>query len=108
VGVEWIQLAQDRDLQRAVVNAVMKLRVLAPQLVNVNCISHCLLCLMDNRMLRRQFYFCLTLSSFQDDCCHIFQQLLSENPIEYYLPVCVRFRHRPSSYKHAKNNTLNQ
>jgi hypothetical protein len=30
-GVEWIQLAQDRDHWWAVVNAVMNLRVLAPQ-----------------------------------------------------------------------------
>jgi hypothetical protein len=30
-GVEWIHLAQDRDRWRAVVNAVMKLRVLAPR-----------------------------------------------------------------------------
>jgi hypothetical protein len=28
-GVEWIQLAQDRDRWRAVVNTVMNLRVLA-------------------------------------------------------------------------------
>jgi hypothetical protein len=30
-GVEWIHLAQGRDRWRAVVNAVMNLRVLAPQ-----------------------------------------------------------------------------
>jgi hypothetical protein len=29
-GVEWIHLAQDRDRWRAVVSAVMNLRVLAP------------------------------------------------------------------------------
>jgi hypothetical protein len=30
-GVEWIHVAQDRDRWRAVVNAVMNLRVLAPR-----------------------------------------------------------------------------
>jgi hypothetical protein len=30
-GVEWIQLAQDRDRWRAIVSAVMNLRVLAPR-----------------------------------------------------------------------------
>jgi hypothetical protein len=29
-GVDWIQLSQDRDRWRAVVSAVMNLRVLAP------------------------------------------------------------------------------
>jgi hypothetical protein len=37
-GVEWIQLAQDRDRWRAVVNTVMKLLVLAPEVSsNVTC-----------------------------------------------------------------------
>jgi hypothetical protein len=30
-GVDWIRLAQDRDWWRAVVSAVMNLRVLAPR-----------------------------------------------------------------------------
>jgi hypothetical protein len=30
-GVEWIHLVQDRDRRRAVVNAVMNLRVMAPR-----------------------------------------------------------------------------
>jgi hypothetical protein len=30
-GLEWIQLAQDRDGWRAVVNTVMNLRVLGPR-----------------------------------------------------------------------------
>jgi hypothetical protein len=30
-GVEWIHLAQDRDRPRALVNAMMNLRVLAPR-----------------------------------------------------------------------------
>jgi hypothetical protein len=36
-GVDWIGLAQDRDRWRAVVSAVMNLRVLAPQ----NCYQNC-------------------------------------------------------------------
>jgi hypothetical protein len=31
LGVDWIRLAQDRDRWRAVVSAVMNLRVLAPR-----------------------------------------------------------------------------
>jgi hypothetical protein len=31
MGVEWINLAQDRDRWRALVNAVMNLQVLAPR-----------------------------------------------------------------------------
>jgi hypothetical protein len=30
-GVEWIHLAQDREPRRAVVNAVMNIRILAPR-----------------------------------------------------------------------------
>jgi hypothetical protein len=33
-GVDWIRLAQDRDRWRAVVSAVMNLRVLAPRNIN--------------------------------------------------------------------------
>jgi hypothetical protein len=35
-GVEWIHVAQDRDRWRAVVNAAMNLRVLAPRSQSVN------------------------------------------------------------------------
>jgi hypothetical protein len=35
-GVEWIQLAEDRDRWRAVVSAVMNLRVLAPRILLVS------------------------------------------------------------------------
>jgi hypothetical protein len=31
-GIEWIQLAQDRDQWRALVNTVMNLRVLVPRI----------------------------------------------------------------------------
>jgi hypothetical protein len=31
IGVDWIRLSQDRDRWRAVVSAVMNLRVLAPR-----------------------------------------------------------------------------
>jgi hypothetical protein len=41
-GVDWIRLAQDRDRWRAVVSAVMNLRVLAPRSYLVGlCASLC-------------------------------------------------------------------
>jgi hypothetical protein len=40
-GVEWIHLAQDRDRWQPVVNAVMNLRVLAPQSQLVHCFKLC-------------------------------------------------------------------
>jgi hypothetical protein len=39
-GVEWIHLAKDRDRWRAVVSAVMNLRVLAPRSLLVSCYKH--------------------------------------------------------------------
>jgi hypothetical protein len=38
-GVEWIQRAQDRNLWRASVNAVMNVQVLVAELVNVRNIT---------------------------------------------------------------------
>lgn len=34
--VEWVRLAQDRDRRRAVLNAVMNLRVLAPRFISLS------------------------------------------------------------------------
>jgi hypothetical protein len=39
-GVEWIYLAQDRDRWRALVNAVMNLRLLAPRSNSNNILVH--------------------------------------------------------------------
>jgi hypothetical protein len=38
-SVEWIQLAQDRDRWWTLVNTVMNLRILAPQLVQRHRVS---------------------------------------------------------------------
>jgi hypothetical protein len=38
-GVEWIQRAQDRNLWRAFVNAVMNVQVLVAELVNVRNVT---------------------------------------------------------------------
>jgi hypothetical protein len=42
-GVDWIRLAQDRDRWRAVVSAVMSLRVLGPRSSLVSLLVHSLL-----------------------------------------------------------------
>jgi hypothetical protein len=39
-GVDWIQLAQDRDRWRAVANKVMNLRVLTPRSLIFTCDSY--------------------------------------------------------------------
>jgi hypothetical protein len=65
-GVEWIHLAQDRDRWRAVVNAVMNLRLLAPPNLYLTSTEH------EKRVSKRKrFKFCEVGTKLHINCVEI-------------------------------------
>jgi hypothetical protein len=77
-GVDWIRLAQERDLWRAVVSAVMNLRFLAPQSYLVSRYKECV-----------EFYL-----HFQASQIYFSQESMWSPIIRSLSPRCAHYRRR--------------